>query len=102
MHYRFDERIDLVIKKSVRASLRIFKERSKASHAAGTNETPPSFEEFLQVVQDKIEENKRADLERLRTPSMKEIYDNAWSQKLRNYGTQRLLRNAFDSLRRRF
>ena len=102
MHYRFDEKIDLIIKKSVRAALRMFKERSKASKATGKDETPPSFEEFLHVVQDKIEENKRADLDRLRTPSMREIYDNAWSQKLRNYGTQRLLRNAFDSLKRRF
>jgi hypothetical protein len=74
----------------------------KESQSNETPQTAPSYEEFLHVVQDIIEEYKKKDLSRLRTPLMREIYEKAWIQKLRNYAVQRQLRDAFEALIRRF
>jgi hypothetical protein len=41
------------------------------------------------------------DLNKLRTPSLKELFDRAWTRKLRNYATQRQLRDAYEALMRR-
>jgi hypothetical protein len=102
LQYRFDEKVDLEVQKSLRAAHRLFKERMKESQSNGTPQRAPSYEEFLQVVQDIIEEYKKKDLSRLRTPLMREIYEKAWIQKLRNYAMQRQLRDAFEALLRRF
>lgn len=101
MQYQFDDKIDLIIKKSLRVALRFFKDRQKDAQVAGAPPEQPSFEEFLSVLQESIEANKRVDLNRLRTPSLREIYERAWAQKLRNYAIQRQLKDAFDSLMRR-
>jgi hypothetical protein len=102
MQYRFDEKIDSEIQKSLRSALRLFKDRLEESRSSGAPQRAPSYEEFLQVVQDMIEGYKKKDLSRLRTPIMREIYEGAWTQKLRNYAMQRQLRDAFETLLRRF
>jgi hypothetical protein len=48
-----------------------------------------------------MENGKRADLDRLRNLSMKELFEQTWTQKLRNYAIQRQVRDEYDSLVRR-
>jgi len=101
MQHQFGERIDLLLQKSVRAASRRVKERQKEAREKGMHQPPPSFEEFNALVNELMEEGKRADLNRLRNLSMKELFEQTWTQKLRNYAIQRQVRDAYDSLVRR-
>ncbi len=101
MQHGFGERIDLLLQKSVRAASRIVKERQKEAREKGMHQEPPSFEEFNALVSELMENGKRADLSRLRNLSMKELFEQTWTQKLRNYAIQRQVRDAYDSLVRR-
>jgi hypothetical protein len=101
MQHGFGERIDLLLQKSVRAASRLVKERQKEAREKGMRQEPPSFEEFSLLVNELMENGKRADLDRLRNLSLKELFDQTWSQKLRNYVIQRQVKDAYDSLLRR-
>jgi hypothetical protein len=101
MQHGFGERIDLLLQKSVRAASRRVKERQKEAREKGMHQEPPSFEEFNALVSELMENGKRADLDRLRNLSMKELFEQTWSQKLRNYAIQRQVKDAYDSLVRR-
>lgn len=101
MQHEFGERIDLLLQKSVRAASRRVKERQKEAREKGIHQEPPSFEEFNDLVNELMENGKRADLDRLRNLSMKELFEQTWTQKLRNYAIQRQVRDAYDSLVRR-
>jgi len=101
MRHGFGERIDLLLQKSVRAASRIVKQRRKEAREKGMHQEPPSFEEFNALVNELMENGKRADLGRLRNLSMKELFEQTWTQKLRNYAIQRQVRDAYDSLVRR-
>jgi hypothetical protein len=101
MQHGFGERIDLLLQKSVRAASRRVKERQKEAREKGMHQEPPSFEEFNALVSELMENGKRADLDRLRNLSMKELFEQTWSQKLRNYALQRQVKDAYDSLVRR-
>jgi hypothetical protein len=101
MQHGFGERIDLLLQKSVRAASRLVKERQKEAREKGMRQEPPSFEEFSLLVNELMENGKRADLDRLRNLSLKELFDQTWSQKLRNYAIQRQVKDAYDSLLRR-
>jgi len=59
---------------------------------------PPTFEEFNSLVNELMENGKRADVDRLRNLSLKELFEQTWSQKLRNYAIQRQIKDAYDSL----
>ena len=48
-----------------------------------------------------MENGKRADLDRLRNLSLKELFEQTWSQKLRNYAIQKQIKDAYDALLRR-
>jgi hypothetical protein len=102
MQYEFDEKIEKAIEKSVKSALRLFKERQKQAIENHTQQDPPSYEDFTRLVERIMESNKRADLNKLRAPSLRELYDRAWNQKLRNYATQRQLRDAYEALKRRY
>lgn len=101
MHQGFGERIDLLLQKSVRAASRKVKERQKEARDKGMHQELPTFEEFNALVSDLMESGKRADLDRLRNLSLKELFEQTWSQKLRNYAIQRQVKDAYDSLVRR-
>ncbi len=101
MQHGFGERIDLLLQKSVRAASRRVKEQQKEAREKGMHQEPPSFEEFNALVNELMENGKRADLNRLRNLSMKELFEQTWSQKLRNYAIQRQVKDAYDSLVRR-
>jgi hypothetical protein len=101
MQHQFGERIDLLLQKSVKAASRRVKERQKEARDKGIHQEPPSFEEFNALVNELMENGKRGDLDRLRNLSMKELFEQTWTQKLRNYAIQRQVRDAYDSLVRR-
>ena len=101
MQHGFGERIDLLLQKSVRAASRLVKERQKQAQEKGMHQEPPSFEEFSALVNELMENGKRTDLDRLRNLSLKELFEQTWAQKLRNYAIQRQIRDAYDALVRR-
>lgn len=101
MQHGFGERIDLLLQKSVRAAARLVKERQKEAREKGLRQEPLSFEEFSALVSELMENGKRTDLDRLRNLSMKELFEQTWVQKLRNYAIQRQIKDAYDSLVRR-
>jgi hypothetical protein len=101
MQQGFGERIELLLQKSIRAASRLVKERQKEARENGMHQEPPSFEEFNALVDELMEKGKRADLDRLRNLSMKELFEQTWTQKLRNYAIQRQIRDAYDALVRR-
>ncbi len=101
MQHGFGERIDLLLQKSVRAASRHVKERQKDAREKGMHQDPPTFEEFNSLVNEFMEKGKKTDLDRLRNLSMKELFEQTWSQKLRNYAIQRQVKDAYDSLVRR-
>lgn len=77
------------------------KERQTEAREKGAPQEPPSFEEFLALVNNLMENDKRADLDRLRNLSLKELFEQTWAQKLRNYAIQRQIKDAYDALVRR-
>jgi len=101
MQHRFGERIDLLLQKSVRVATRQVKVRQREAREKGTPQQPPSFGEFSALVNDLMESGKKADLDRLRNLSLKELFEQTWSQKLRNYAIQRQIKDAYDALVRR-
>ncbi len=101
MQHRFGERIDLLLQKSVRVATRQVKERQREAREKGTPEQPPSFKEFSALVNDLMESGKRTDLDRLRNLSLKELFEQTWSQKLRNYAIQKQIKEAYEALVRR-
>ncbi len=101
MQHRFGERIDLLLQRSVRAAARQVRERQTEAREKGTLQEPPTFEEFSALVNNLMENGRRADLDRLRNLSLKELFEQTWFQKLRNYAIQRQVRDAYDSLMRR-
>ena len=101
MQHGFGERIELLLQKSVRAAARQFKERQREAREKGTPQEPPSFEEFSTLVNNLMESGKRADLDRLRNLSLKELFEQTWSKKLRNYAIQRQIKDAYATLVRR-
>jgi hypothetical protein len=101
MQFQFDERIDLLMQKSVKSAARLVKERQREAREKGTRLAPPSFEEFAALVSDLMENGKIADLNRLRSLSLKELFEQTWDQKLRNYAIQRQIKDTYDALVRR-
>ncbi len=77
------------------------RERQKEAREKGMHQEPPSFEEFSTLVDELMENGRRTDLDRLRNRSMKELFEQTWTQKLRNYAIQRQIRDAYDALVRR-
>src|SRR5713226_8998782 len=101
MQHGFGERIDLLLQKSVRAASRMVKERQKEAREKGMHQEPPSFEEFSALVNELLENGKRTDFDRLRNLSLKELFEQTWSQKLRNYAIQRQIKDAYEDIVRR-
>jgi len=49
-----------------------------------------------------MDANKQVDLDRLKNASMRDLFERTWSQKLLNYSTQKLQREAYETLVRRY
>jgi len=92
--------VDLTISKSVKATLRFYNEFRKQAVAQGEAVKPPTYETFSTMARGLMEANKQVDLDRLKNLSMRDFFERTWSQKLLNYSTQKLLREAYESLMR--
>ncbi len=101
MQHGFGERIDLLLQKSVRAASRRVKEQQKEAREKGIHQDPPTFQEFNALVNEFMENGKRADLDRLRNLSLKELFEQTWLRKIQNYAIQRQFKDAYDALVRR-
>ena len=102
MQFQFDEKVDLAIGKSVKATLRFYNALRKQAVARGEAGKPPSLETFSTMAKSLMEANKQVDFDRLKNVSMRELFERTWSQKLLNYSTQKLLRDAYETLSRRY
>jgi hypothetical protein len=102
MQFEFDEKIDLAIGKSVRATLRFYNELRKQTLLRGEPTNPPSFEAFTTMARGLMEATKQVDLDKMKNLSMKDVFERAWGQKLLVYSTQRTLRESYETLARRY
>lgn len=100
--YEFDEQVDSAIGKSVKSAQRFYNELRKAALLRGEEQSPPSFEAFTTKAKGLMEANKQVTMGRLRGPGMRTMLERTWSQKLLNFSTQKLLRDSYDVLLRRF
>jgi len=100
--FQFDEKVDLAIGKSVKATLRFYNELRKQAVARGEVVKPPSYETFSTMARGLMDANKQVDLDRLKNASMRDLFERTWSQKLLNYSTQKLQREAYETLMRRY
>ena len=102
VQYQFDERIGFAIEKSIKSAQRFYNERRKAALERGEKQEPPSFESFANMAKGLMEANMRVEMGRLRNPSLGELLERTWAQKLLNYSTQKLLTDAYEALLRKF
>jgi hypothetical protein len=93
--------VDLAISKSVKATLRFYNEFRKQAVARGEAK-PPSYETFSTMAKGLMDANKQVDLDRLKNVSMRDLFERTWAQKLLNYSTQKLLRETYEALIRRY
>jgi hypothetical protein len=102
MHFQFEEKVDLAIGKSVRATLRFYNELRKQALARGNEGNPPSFETFSTMATGLMEASKQVDLDRLKNLSMRDLLERTWAQKLLNYSTKKLLKDSYETLTKRY
>jgi hypothetical protein len=102
MQFQFDEKVDTAIGKSVKATLKFYNEFRKQSLARGEAVRPPSYETFSTMAKGLMEAARQVDLDRLKNMSMRDLFERTWAQKLLNYSTQRSLREAYETLMRRY
>ena len=92
----------MAISKSVKGTLRFYNELRKQAVARGEAAKPPSYETFSTMAKGLMDANRQVDLDRLKNLSMRDLFERTWAQKLLNYSTQRLLREAHETLIRRY
>lgn len=100
--FQFDEKVNAAIAKSIKATFRFYNELRRQATARGDPVTPPSFETFCTMAKGIMQASKEADMDKLKNPSMKDLLERTWAQRLLNYSTQKLLKDAYESLTRRF
>ena len=100
--FQFDQKVDLAINKSVKATLRFYNELRKQALANGEVGNPPSFETFSTMAKGLMEASKQVDLDRLKNLSMRDLFERTWGQKLLNYSTKKLLRDSYETLTNRY
>jgi hypothetical protein len=102
MQFEFNQKVDLAIGKSVKATLRFYNELRKQALAHGEAGNPPSLETFSTMATGLMEASKQVDLDRLKNLSMRELFERTWSQKLLNYSTRKLVKDSYEMLMRRY
>ena len=86
----------------MKATLRFYNELRKEAVVRGEPGKPPSFETFSTMATGLMEASKQVDLDRLKNLSMKDLLERTWAQKLLNYSTKKLLKDAYETLTNRF
>jgi len=92
----------LALSKSVKATLKFYNELRKQALARGEAVKPPSYETFSTMARGLMDAHKQVDLDRLKNVNMRDLFERTWSQKLLNYSTQKLQREAYETLMRRY
>lgn len=86
----------------MKATLRFYNELRKQAVARSEPVEPPTFETFSTMATGLMEASKQVDLDRLKNLSMKDLFERTWAQKLLNYSTKKLLKDAYETLTKRF
>ena len=73
--FQFDQKVDLAIGKSVKATLRFYNELRKQAVARREPVKPPTFETFSTMATGLMEASKQVDLDRLKNLSMKDLFE---------------------------
>jgi len=102
MQFEFDQRVDSAIGKSIRAALRFYNQIGKEAAARGESANPPNYEEFSTMAKGLMQATMQVDMDRLKNPGMKEVFERTWAQKLLNFSTQRALKDTYELLMRRY
>ncbi len=92
----------MALSKSVKATLKFYNELRKQALARGEAVKPPSYETFSTMARGLMDAHKQVDLDRLKNVNMRDLFERTWSQKLLNYSTQKLQREAYETLMRRY
>lgn len=100
--YKFDQQVDSEIAKSVKSAQRFYNELRKAALVRGEEQSPPSYDTFATMAKGLMEASKQVTMGRMRNPSMRDLLEQTWSQKLLQFSTQKLLRDSYETLLRRF
>lgn len=100
MQFQFDEKVDKTIQKSVKSAQRFYKELNRASVEKGEERGPPSYEDFASMAKGLMEADKLVQMGALRTQNLRDVLEHTWRQKMMNYSTQKLLRDAHEALLR--
>ena len=101
VQFQFDEKVDKTIEKSVKSAQRFYKELNRASLEKGEQRGPPSYEDFASMAKGLMEADKLVQMDKLRAQNLRDVLEHTWSQKLQNYSTRKLLREAHEALVRR-
>ncbi len=102
MDYQFNEKVDKAIEKAVKSTQRFYNELRKAAMEKGATQEPPSLEVYTNMINGLIEASLQIEMHKLRNPSLKENLERTWNQKLLNYSTQKLMKESYEALLRRF
>ncbi len=86
----------------MKATLKFYNELRKQALARGEAVKPPSYETFSTMARGLMDAHKQVDLDRLKNVNMRDLFERTWSQKLLNYSTQKLQREAYETLMRRY
>ncbi len=102
MDYQFNEKVDKAVQKAVKSTQRFYNELRRAALENGGVQEPPSLEVYTNMIKGMIEASLQLEMDKLRNPSLRENLERTWNQKLLNYSTQRLMRESYQALLRRF
>ncbi len=102
MQFQFEEKVDLAIGKSVKATFRFYNELRKQTVTRGEVGIPPSFETFSTMAIGLMKASKEVDIDRLKNLSMRDLLERTWAQKLLNYSTKKLLKDSYETLTKRY
>jgi hypothetical protein len=86
----------------VKATLRFYNELRKQGVASGVPAKPPSFETFTTMARGLIEASRQTEVDRLKNLSFRDLFERTWAQKLLTYSTQKSLKDAYETLMRRY
>ena len=86
----------------MKATLRFYNEFRKQALARGEPTSLPSYDAFTSMAKGLMEATKQVDLDKMRNLGMRDVFERAWAQKLLMYPTQKALRDAYETLSRKY
>lgn len=86
----------------MKATFRFYNELRKQALVRGEPNSPPSFEAFATMAKGLMEATKQIDIDRMKNLAMKDVFERTWALRLLAYPTQRTLRDAYETLSRKY